>query len=615
MDFEYISNGILVEGTRYPILKMEWVEGVHLSQWLSANYQDQAAVGEVACKFAELINDLRRNNIAHGDLQHGNLLVAQDRTLRLVDYDGLFVPSLAGQRGNEIGHRNYQSPHRTLDDFGPDVDNFSSWVIYVSLIAVAADPALWSQFHEVDGEHLVLSEDDFSDPASSARFPDLLRHPNPIVCTSMSRLSLLCEERFDEIPQLDLNLISTGAKVDLHNPISGASAHIADSQPGRPSWLDIHTVTNATRQDYFVAPFQGRRLLELLLALLGFLTVTMPVIAGVANYLDFDAIVIGVLAMSSMFFALSAAARSRRAEIVALRNSQRSLDQLLALVKDSSASYATARDERAQLTADEESRIEENVDHNRELTRQLHRTYAQIESARSSAVEEIDRELRVLRAEQNDVISGRLRPMQQPWVDKRLPSFLLADAHLSGITSKHISALEAFDLRSAADIIGVKRIKGGTDALLITFDGKSVKVAGIGPMKADCLYAWRQRCEEELRASCPATLSMEEEAEVQRAFKPRFEFLADRKVIVDQEMDQKRSEARQEIADSRTRLADLHREELESLRVQTVDLDLRIADIRASVAEVHHLNQSRNFLVMGARKISYWKYLRFLYLQ
>ena len=41
--------------------------------------------------------DLERHGIAHGDLQHGNLLVAADGTFRLVDYDGMYVPALRGE--------------------------------------------------------------------------------------------------------------------------------------------------------------------------------------------------------------------------------------------------------------------------------------------------------------------------------------------------------------------------------------------------------------------------------------------------------------------------------------------------------------------------------------
>ena len=44
---------------------------------------------------------MREHVIAHGDLQHGNIIVQDDGTIRLVDYDGCYVPELAGLKSNE----------------------------------------------------------------------------------------------------------------------------------------------------------------------------------------------------------------------------------------------------------------------------------------------------------------------------------------------------------------------------------------------------------------------------------------------------------------------------------------------------------------------------------
>jgi hypothetical protein len=615
MGFEYVPDGILIEGVRYPILKMDWVDGLLLSQWLGIHHQDQASVMEVARKFEDLVCDLYRNNIAHGDLQHGNLLVAQDRTLRLVDYDGLFVPALSGESGTEIGHRNYQSPRRTLDDFGPDMDNFSAWVIHASLIAVAEDPALWSQLHDADGEYLLLSGDDFSDPSSSTHFPDLLRHTNPIVNASMSQLSVLCEKRLAEIPRLHGSQSSTDVDTELHVPIEGASGDVADAQPSRPYWLDSHLTTNTLEESFSTISFQGWHLREFLLALLGVLTVTAPLIMGMTGYLHFGAIVLGALTMSSVFFVLSAAARFKRGEMKMLRNNQRSLDQLLALNAETVANYEKVHEERARLIVDEQDVIERNISQNQELTNQLHQSYARIESDRKAASDALNQELRNLRDEKDAAFAERLRPLQQPWVKKRLPSFLLSEAHLSGITAKHISSLAVLNLRSAADIVGIKRVKGGDNALLMTSDGRCVKVPGIGPVKAESLYAWHQECEEAARESCPVSLPADDEAEIEGAFEPLFASVLARQTVVDQEAERRRSEARKELAVIRTRLADTHQEKLAALRARSEDLDFLLSDMRTSAADIYRLNQSKTLLMMSARKISYLRYLRFLYLR
>jgi hypothetical protein len=338
-------------------------------------------------------------------------------------------------------------------------------------------------------------------------------------------------------------------------------------------------------------------------------------IAAGAGYLDFTAITLGTLILASLFFCLSAVARSRRNEIAAIHNSQRSLDQLLQLAKEASASYTLLHEERAQLTTDEQAAIAENADRNQELTRQLHRLYARIESARRTAVEAVEEELRSLQVEKDGVVAQKLRPFQQPWVLSRLPSFLLADARLSRITSHDVRSLTAVNVRTAADIAGFTLIKGGESALLITGSGDSVKVPGIGPRKAETLCRWRQECEEEARVSCPVHLPQDVETHIERTFKPRFEAITMRKEMINQEAEQKRRDARRELASERTSQADLHQEALVTFRAKRKELDRQITDIRATVAEVPQLHQSRNLLMMRARQVSYPRYLRFIYLR
>jgi hypothetical protein len=336
---------------------------------------------------------------------------------------------------------------------------------------------------------------------------------------------------------------------------------------------------------------------------------------GMTGYLHFGAIALGALTISSVFFVLSAAARFKRGEIKMLRNNQRSLDQLLALNAETVVNYEKVHEERARLKADEQDVIEKNISQNQKLTNQLHQSYARIESDRKAASDALNQKLRNLRDEKDAAFAERLRPLQQPWVKKRLPSFLISEAHLSGITSKHISSLAALNLRTAADIVGIKRVKGGENSLLVTGDGTCVKVPGIGPVKAESLYAWHQECEETARDSCPVSLPADDEAKIEGVFEPLFASVLARQTIVDQEAERRRSESRKELAVIRTRLADTHQEKLADLRDRSEDLDLLLSDMRTSAADVYRLNQSKALLMMSARNISYLRYLRFLYLR
>ena len=90
---------------------MEWLSGEILGNYIAANISNAKALSNLANQIAEIYATLRSLNIAHGDLQHGNIIVSQGR-LYLIDYDGMFVPDLKGKGSHEVGSPNYQHPNR-----------------------------------------------------------------------------------------------------------------------------------------------------------------------------------------------------------------------------------------------------------------------------------------------------------------------------------------------------------------------------------------------------------------------------------------------------------------------------------------------------------------------
>jgi hypothetical protein len=89
-----------------------------------------------------------------------------DGQTKPIDYDGMYIPALAGRPSEEMGQRNYQHPLRTAMDFGPTLDHFSEWVIYVSLVLLSWDATLWTKLKGGD-ECLLFRKIDFDDPESS----------------------------------------------------------------------------------------------------------------------------------------------------------------------------------------------------------------------------------------------------------------------------------------------------------------------------------------------------------------------------------------------------------------------------------------------------------------
>ncbi len=170
--FEYDAEGILVAGRRYPILEMEWLEGPTLDVYVDAALaqgRGREALTILGTEWTRLVKQLDGAGVAHGDLQHGNVIVTPTG-LRLVDLDGMYVSALSGYKAGELGHPHFQHPRRTEEFFNATLDRFAALVIYTSLLALVERPALWSKYHD---DNLIFKKDDFRDPNNSALFREL----------------------------------------------------------------------------------------------------------------------------------------------------------------------------------------------------------------------------------------------------------------------------------------------------------------------------------------------------------------------------------------------------------------------------------------------------------
>lgn len=182
IEFKYREGEILVTGKRYPVLVMEWVQGHSLDRRVDSIVHgsgDRIELAEIADAFAAVIGDLEDAGVAHGDLQHGNIIVTANDELKLVDLDGMFVPTLAGLETEEYGLPEYQHPKRDAQMFGPALDRFSAIVIYLSLMALRDKPELWAKFHP-GTEGLIFKRADFLDPSRSELFRQLKAMKGPL---------------------------------------------------------------------------------------------------------------------------------------------------------------------------------------------------------------------------------------------------------------------------------------------------------------------------------------------------------------------------------------------------------------------------------------------------
>lgn len=165
-EFSYAPEGILVGGQRFPILFMEWIDGPTLDLYIGEMLNRKEVLLHLSEEWLRLLSALRTSGMAHGDLQHGNIIVEHGQ-LRLVDHDGIFVTKMAGWSASEVGHQHYQHPHRSAGHFDEKLDNFSSLVIYLSLLSLAERPSLWQEHHD---ENLLFTKTDFANPGASVLF-------------------------------------------------------------------------------------------------------------------------------------------------------------------------------------------------------------------------------------------------------------------------------------------------------------------------------------------------------------------------------------------------------------------------------------------------------------
>ena len=144
--------------TEFPVLLMDWVEGVTLDKYVRMHLQDQYSLQLISYQFCRLAAWLMAQPFAHGDLKPDNILVKDDGSLVLVDYDGMFVPAMKGQRAREVGSPDHQHPARSIDDFNESIDDFSLATIAMQLYAIALRPDLLTT---TAGDTLLLCEKDY----------------------------------------------------------------------------------------------------------------------------------------------------------------------------------------------------------------------------------------------------------------------------------------------------------------------------------------------------------------------------------------------------------------------------------------------------------------------
>jgi hypothetical protein len=510
VEFNYIDRGVLVNGQWHAVLRMEWVEESQtLIPWLTQNLGNPDRILNVANQFATFIQDLQRAGIAHGDLQHGNLLVDAQQKLRVIDYDGMFVPAIKDLGSNEVGLANYQHPKRSGKDFGPDLDRFSAWLIYGSLLSLAAMPGLWWTMRQDGDEKLLLGREDFEAPRNAIE--GLRRYGSPLsefadVLTGSLSSSLA------DVPEFDPQRIPfpAGATATPQPPGSpsdwwrqggptpeAAAASVADpahTVPTGSGWLRTHepppppiditgpsSVAKAmglalTAIAIIGAAFTGAQI-SVLLAGLILLTWAAAMTTGVWSLWRKSDAVVGQ------------AGASQQAQFAALEVEQRQVK------------VTEARSARAALDGDERKALQHLENQRSELPKSR---AAEIESQSKdlrNQVANLQKTLRTFDADKAAEAAKQLNALQEQHIQSYLTKRRIEPGVIDGIGPALVGTLAAHGFCTAADFAGFN----GTE-FRRTGSAYWSNVPGIGPAKSSAIQFWHQRQQSTARGRAPQSL-------------------------------------------------------------------------------------------------------------
>ena len=230
---KYLDKEIFVDSSceedEFPVLLMDWIDGETMENYIAENYQDNYAMAMLCYRFCKMAAWLRSQPFAHGDIKPDNIIVRPDGTLTLVDYDGMFVPAMKGQKSPTIGTKDFSHPLRTIDDFDETIDDFALASIALSLKAISLKPSLLDEYGAAD--RLLFSAADYRDLSKSKVMTALQELMNDEKLTTLLSMLLLanankslamCSFRLfvGKKPELKIENLSTEVtEQDLENAV------------------------------------------------------------------------------------------------------------------------------------------------------------------------------------------------------------------------------------------------------------------------------------------------------------------------------------------------------------------------------------------------------------
>jgi serine/threonine protein kinase len=233
--FNYVEQGISATGAIRPIVRMDWVEAEDLRAFVTRNIKssNKTMLERLLENFVKMVSLLHKHNISHGDLQHGNILALPDASLKLVDYDSMYIDEVKNTHNEIAGLRGFQHPSRKNDTKpSPKADYFAELVIYITLKVAIECPSLWNKHKcDKDSNDLIFKSSDFDDISRSPAYKEVFAISDDMA-KLVTKLKESCQKKhFDELQPLetlieDLNVTTINRPVDT----SGLTTNIIDKR-------------------------------------------------------------------------------------------------------------------------------------------------------------------------------------------------------------------------------------------------------------------------------------------------------------------------------------------------------------------------------------------------
>jgi hypothetical protein len=599
--FEYQPSGILVgrPPSWRPILKMEWVQGELLGTYVKRNINQPSELRALASRWLEMHQRLSDAGMAHGDLQHGNVIVTAGAKLKLIDYDGLYVPALASRPSAELGHRNYQHPLRADGDWGIGLDRFSAWVIYYSLLVLSFDATLWAQLNDNDPDRLIFNRLDYEKPDDSRAFRALAASRHHQIRVIGDQIRMLLYYQASQVPVVQASSVtSLSGSGQPPSPVpdwlkdalpdmapSSGQPDVAQPQIGTPaaadsSWIVALSEPLPTRIRF------GPRIPETILfgLSLGFVLFAFLDSLGAGAGLSIVSVALNVIVWAAVF-PFSRPVRMARASKRYVRQARLNAESARAGIASVDLERAQAFDALKIRLAEiqgERGKIQGNWSSGAARSRsQLVKAISDIGSARATLSDQeasglrklqqtvgaeltrVNRDLAALDQQRVKDETDALDAIQKKWVLQRLGSAFISNASIRNIGPERRQALASAGIRTAADM--KRRGLHG--------------IPGIGELLQQSLLQWANRLETRAMHSRPTTLPQADIDVIRATYDQKRTSLLVRQ-----------GSLQNQLVDEQSRIASSRQQGLDRLKVEEEQVR---AKFDAEVAPIRELYEAR----------------------